>query len=134
MLVREGVVSKVEVDAAIANQIERIVVSAVSWPDGEWHYSPLVRSREGLAFMVNVPRILVDYGRVLPMNSVLSRFRSMEERFERIAEANGGFQFQRHEDYVLQRFTAGARAMQDLTLECGLPENGLISVRQRMSI
>lgn len=126
MLVREGVVSKVEVDAAIANQIERIVVSAVSWPDGEWHYSPLVRSREGLAFMVNVPRILVDYGRVLPMNSVLSRFRSMEERFERIAEANGGLQFQSHEDYVLQRFTAGARSIQDLTLECGLPENGFL--------
>lgn len=60
------------------------------------------------------------------MSAVLERFKSVHEKFEKIAEPNGSLSLQRHEDYVLQRFGAGPRTIEDLTLECGLPENGFL--------
>lgn len=126
MLVRESLLSKEEMDAMVITQIERILVDALSWPDGSWHYSPLVRSREDLIFPVEVHKILTDYARVQPTAAVLARFKSMQERFEKLDGANSDFHLQGHEDYVLQRFGAETRTIDDLTLECGLPENGFL--------
>lgn len=127
VLTREGVLSKEEADAAVVTQIERIMIDSLSWPAGEWHYSPLVRSRESLIFPVNVHRVLMDYARVQPMSAVLGRFKSVQEKFEKVAEPNGSASYlQSHEDYVLQRFGPEPRTIEDLTLECGLPENGFL--------
>ncbi len=126
MLVRENVLSKEEIDAAIVIQIETILVAALTWPDGEWHYSPLVRSREDLAFKVDVHKILINYARCLPTSAILARFKSVQESFHKIAETNGNNYFQSHEDYVFQRFDSAPRKIEDLTLECGLPENGFL--------
>jgi curved DNA-binding protein CbpA len=126
MLTREGVLSKAEVDGVVTMQIERILIDSLSWPDGEWHFSPLVRSREDLIFSVDVHKVLMEYARLQPMAAIFARFKSVQERFERIAEANGGSYLQSHEDYVLQRFGSEPRRIEDLTLECGLPENGFL--------
>ncbi len=126
LLVRENVLDKQEVDSAVVAQIEKIVVDALSWPDGAWHYSPLVRSREDLVFPIEVNRILIDYARCLPMNLIFSRFKSMQESFEKIGNAAAYPHLQSHEDFVLQRFGAEPRMIEDLTLECGLPENGFL--------
>ena len=126
LLERENVLSREAVEHAVVAQIERIVIDALSWPVGDWHYSPLVRSREDLIFPVDAHRALMEYARRLPMSAVLERFKSVHEKFEKIAEPNGSLSLQRHEDYVLQRFGAGPRTIEDLTLECGLPENGFL--------
>lgn len=126
MLVRENVLSKEEVDGAVVTQIERIIVDALSWPGGQWHYSPLVRSREDLIFPIDVHRVLMEYARVQPMSSVFARFKSVQERFEKAAEANGSPYLQSHEDYVLRCFGSEPRTIEDLTLDCGLPENGFL--------
>lgn len=126
MIVREGLLEKADMDAMVVTQIERILVETLSWPDGNWHYSPLVRSRDDLVYPVNVHKILTDYARVQPTAAVLGRFKSMQEQFEKIAEANGNSRLQGHEEYVLQRFGAEPRTIDDLTLECGLPENGFL--------
>ncbi len=126
MLVREGVLSKDEVDAAVVTQIDRIMIDTLSWPGGDWHYSPLVRSREDLIFNVDAHRNLMDYARVQPMAAIFARFKSVQEMFERVPDAGGDAYLQSHEDYVLQRFGEEPRKIEDLTAECGLPENGFL--------
>lgn len=127
MLVRENVLSKEEIDAATVMQIERILIDSLSWSSGEWHYSPLVRSREDLMFAIDVHKVLIEYGRLQPMSAIFARFRSVQEGFQRVAETNGSAAYlQGHEDYVLQRFGSEPRKIEDLTLECGLPENGFL--------
>ncbi|MGD9561544.1 MAG: DnaJ domain-containing protein [Pyrinomonadaceae bacterium] len=126
-IVRENVLSKEDGDAAVVAQLERIIVDSLSWPNGEWHYSPLVKSREDLSFPVDVHKVLMSYARVQPMSAILARFKSVHEQFEKVAEPNGtGAYLQSHEEYVLQRFGSEARSIEDLTLECGLPENGFL--------
>lgn len=128
MLVKENVLAKEEVDAAIVNQIERILINALTWPDGEWHYSPLVKSREDLIFPIDIHKILVDYARCQPATAVIARFKSMQETFEKRADANGDFSVQGLEDFVMKRFGTEPRKIEDLTLECGAPENGLLQM------
>lgn len=127
MLVREKVLAKEEIDAATVMQIERILIDSLSWPEGEWHYSPLVRSREDLIFDIDVHKVLINYARLQSMPAVFARFKSVQEGFERVAETNGSAAYlQSHEEYVLQRFTSEPRKIEDLILECGLPENGFL--------
>lgn len=125
-VVRENLLSKAEVDAVTITQMERIIVGLLSKPTGDWHYSPLVRSREGFAFPIDVHRILIDYARCQTMASVFARFKSVQEKFERVADVAANPYLQSHEDYVLQRFGSEPRRIEDLTLECGLPENGFL--------
>ncbi len=126
MLVREKVLSQEDADAAVVAQIEKIIVDVLTWPDCSWHYSPLVRSREDLIFPINAHKILIDYARCQPSAAVFARFKSVQESFQKPADGNGHPHLQSHEDYVLQRFGTEPRKIEDLTLECGLPENGFL--------
>lgn len=125
-LVREGRLTKEQIDAVVAGQIEKILIDALTWPDGEWHYSPLVRSREDLRYPVNIHRVLIDYARCQPMSEVFGRFKSMSESFQRSELPVDDVYLQTHEDYVLNRFADDPRRIEDLILECGLPENGFL--------
>lgn len=126
MLVRENILTKEEVDAATVQQIEKIIIEAMMWPDGQWHYSPLVRSREDLIFDVDAHKLLMDYARCVPSATVFARFKSVKERFEKIDGVGVNGLLQSHESYVLERFSTEPRMIEDLTLECGLPENGFL--------
>ena len=126
LLVRERIVAQEEINAAVIVQIERILIDTLSWSDGAWHFSPLVRSRTDLAFPIDMGRLLIQYGRVQPSTAVLARFKSVKEQFERIPDASTDSYLQSHEEYVLQRFASEPRNIEDLTLECGLPENGFL--------
>lgn len=126
LLTAHGILRKEEVDDAVVAQIETILISVLTWPDGDWHYSPLVRAREDLIYRVKIHKVLMDYARCQPMNSLLTRFKSMKETFARAGEIADNAYLQAHEDYVLQRFGTAPRSIEELTLECGLPENGFL--------
>lgn len=126
MLLRENILAKDEIDAAVLSQIERIMVDILTWPSGEWHYSPLVRSREDLIVPLDANKLLIDYARCLPSASIFARFKSVQESFERVPEVGASPHLQSHEEFVLQRFGTEPRKIEDLTLECGLPENGFL--------
>lgn len=126
MLVKQNVLSRNEVDAAVVIQLERILIDALGWQDAEWHYSPLVRSREDLAFPIDARRVLIDYGRCQSSAFVLARFKSVQEKFERVSETDGDNYLQNHEEFVLKTVGTQPRTIEALTVECGLPENGLI--------
>jgi len=125
-LVREGVLSKQQVDEVVVKQMERIMIDVLSWTNGDWHYSPLVRSRVDLAVPINLKKVLVDFARCQPSSVILARFKSVSESFEKVADSEGQSLLQGHEEFVLQRLNGEPRSIEQLKRECGLPENGFL--------
>jgi len=78
-----GILTPEESGQLFSEQIERVIVDVLSWVDGNWTFSPLKRVRDGLEFQVDARRILFDFARCMAVDSVLNRFRSLNERFRR---------------------------------------------------
>ena len=53
--------TKNEIDELVVMQIDSIIVDALTWPSGEWTFSPLTRLRDDLNYKNDIHRILVDY-------------------------------------------------------------------------
>ncbi len=62
-------------------QIKGILIDLLSQQKGDWSFTHLARLRDGLSFDVDTARIITDYAHCLPFDTVLSRFRSLEETF-----------------------------------------------------
>jgi len=104
-LQKKGLLDKAEVDNLFTEQIEAIIIDALTWQSGEWTFSSLMRIRDGLAFDVNTPKLLMDYGRCLTPENTLSRFRSMEETFVPSGRDAAGLSLIPEETFVLSRIT-----------------------------
>ena len=85
LLVKEDILSKDDVDALVVTQIERIILDGLSWPEGDFVFSPLVKPREDLVFRVDFHKLLIDYARCQPASAVSQRFKSVQESFEAVA-------------------------------------------------
>ena len=83
---RNGGMSEADIAGAFTAQIDAIAVDALSWPEGEWHFSPLARLRNDVRFETNTHRILINYARCVPGEVVLNRFRSVQEAFSVVRE------------------------------------------------
>src|SRR5687767_8539183 len=125
-LVREGVLSKEQVDEAVVKQMDHIMIEVLSWTNGDWHYSPLVRSRGDLTVPINLKKILVDFARCQPSSVIRARFKSVSESFEKVTGSDGISLLQSHEELVLRHLNGEPRSIEQLTRECGLPENGFL--------
>ncbi|MBX7055196.1 MAG: hypothetical protein K1X36_09590, partial [Pyrinomonadaceae bacterium] len=62
-------------------QIQGILIDLLSQPSGDWSFTHLARLRDGLSFEIDTGRIMSDYAHCLPIDTVLSRFRSLDETF-----------------------------------------------------
>lgn len=124
-LIRESVVSQEEVNQTFVDQIEEIIVEILTWPSGEWTFSPLVRVREALNFAIDVHRILIDYGRCAGSEHIRNRFKSYEETFAAIPERSGRVTLQAHESFILSRFEGTPRKISELKEMSAMPEDGL---------
>jgi curved DNA-binding protein CbpA len=100
-LQQNGTLSKAAADNLFVEQIEGIITDAIAWQDGDWTFSSLMRIRDGLAFEINTAKLLIDYARCLPEDLILSRFRSMDERFSRSEMGRAPFDLTSVEQMVL---------------------------------
>ena len=108
-------VTKVDSERLFVEQIEAIVVDILGWPEGDWAFSSLKRIRDGLAFEVDTKRLLFDFGRCLSEHAVLTRFRSLEERFHRSPANATGLMLNPDEGFVLSRVGEDPLTVADLT-------------------
>lgn len=99
--------TKAECDRLFAEQIERIIVDILAWPAGEWTFSSLTRIRDGLSFEVETTRLLLDYGRCMPVEAMLGRFRSLDENFSRSGLPELSLALKPEEAFVLSRSSEG---------------------------
>lgn len=104
-LQKTNFLTKSETDQLFIDQIEGIVVDILGWAEGEWSFDSLARIRDGLAFDVNTAKILVEYARCLSVDTVLGRFRSVEEAFERSESFGENVNLGSDELHVLTRFS-----------------------------
>lgn len=126
-LVKEGLLSKKEIDDLIILQIERIIMDALSWPDGEFEFNPLVKPRADLVFQIDFHKVLVEYARLLPAEAVARRLNSFKESFEAIRERKLPQGLQSSEYFVLKEFGREVLSIEDLQKRCSLPEPALLS-------
>jgi tetratricopeptide (TPR) repeat protein len=102
-LKEKGLLTKEECDRLFAHQIEGIVVDCLSWGSADWIFSPLARAKDGLTFPINVTSLLVEYGRCLPVDKMLGRFRSLDENFRRSGLSEFEIGLTPDEAFVLSR-------------------------------
>ena len=92
-----------ECDQLFVEQIQAIIVDILSWKKCDWSFSSLTRIRDGLEFDVNAMQLIIDYARCLPPETVLTRFRSLEETFIRSDIARAEILFLPEEEFILAR-------------------------------
>ena len=126
-MANEGILAKDEIDSLIVLQIERIIIAALSWPDGEFVFSPLVKPREDLVFNIDFHKVLIDYARCQPAAAVAERFKSVQESFDAAPERELHAALHSHELFVLEKFGAESMNIERLKAECPLPESGLLT-------
>jgi len=106
-LQKKGFLTKADCERLFADQIEAIVVDIFSWVSGDWTFSSLARIRDGLSFDIDTTQLLVDFGRCMPVDKMLSRFRSLDESFSRSTVSEIGRDLRPGEAFVLSRSIAG---------------------------
>lgn len=114
--------TKEECDRLFAEQIEAIIVDILSWSSGDWIFSSLTRVRDGLALDVDTTRLLVDFGRCMPVDLVLGRFRSLDESFSRSGVSEMGMGLKPEEAFILSRADDGPLTAADVISVAGMSE------------
>ncbi|MGH9949618.1 MAG: DUF4388 domain-containing protein, partial [Pyrinomonadaceae bacterium] len=125
-LERTGGFSTEEVAEMFTLQIDAIVVDALSWPKGEWHFSPLARLRKDVRYTTNANRVLLDHARCLPSEAIAERFRSVKESFTVDRDNSEIKNLQPHEAYVISRFQDDPLTVEQLREMSSLPEAALL--------
>lgn len=125
-LIGGRLVSKEAIDDAFTSQMSDIVVAVLSWTEGEWTFSPLVRARDELAYSIDAHQILIDYARVAPTEDIFRRFKSVEESFSMVPDRRLSVHLQAHEAFVLARFEGQSLTIDQLRHQCTMPEGGML--------
>jgi curved DNA-binding protein CbpA len=120
--------SKEECDQLFTEQVRAIVIDALSWQSGDWTFSSLARIRDGLEFEIDTRQLLIDYARCLPVETVLGRFRSLEESFTRSDASTGEINLDVDEAFVLSRAEETPLAAADLLKVSGMSEQRALHV------
>ena len=120
--------TKPECDRLFAEQIEAIIVEILAWPEGDWSFSSLKRIRDGLDYDVDTKRLLFDYGRCMPVDAVLTRFRTMDERFHLAADFDTALNMTPDEAFVLSRMGEMPLTVADLSSVAAMSESKALHV------
>ena len=80
-LISREILSKEEIDAIFAYQIQLILQTVLNWESGEWSFNTLARIKDSIHFNVNWNNLLVDYARNLSSSIIIKRFSSFDESF-----------------------------------------------------
>jgi curved DNA-binding protein CbpA len=121
-----GLLTTEECDRLFTDQIEGIVVDCLGWGSADWIFSPLARVKDGLAFHMNVTRLLVEYGRCLPVDKMLSRFRSLDESFSKSENCEIEIGLTPDEAFVLSRADSGPLTASSLVSVAAMVETSAL--------
>jgi curved DNA-binding protein CbpA len=124
-LIGGRIVAKEAIDECLTLQMTDIVVDVLTWSDGDWTFSPLVRARDGLTYSIDAYQILIDYARCAQAEHVFRRFMSVEESFSIVPERRLSVHLQPHESFILARFEGQSLTINELKKQCAMPEGGM---------
>ncbi len=125
-LEQKKIFGKEQIDDFVALQIESIIVDALTWPFGDWLFSPLTRLREDMIYNTDVYKTLIEYARCLPSQDIYKRFKSVQEAFYRELNPRTAAVLQPHETYALDLFERNQLTIELLRPICSLPETAML--------
>ena len=127
VLFKSGLMNKESVSEAFVSQIGAIIIDALTWPDGRWEFSCRSRLRMDVSFEIEIHRLLMDYARCVPVQTVMSRFRSVQEKFVRSLAMPHDAYLQPQEACVLELFDTRPLDFSQIRSLISTPEADLAS-------
>lgn len=106
-------------------QNTEIVQFALSWFEGEWIFTPLVRVREDLQVEMNLAPLLAEAARQVPSEMILRKFRFSAESFGAQSVYPADVNLHPQEAFLLSRFDR-VLSFEELRSVSGLPDTILL--------
>jgi curved DNA-binding protein CbpA len=122
-LLAQQLISPFDAHRIFTRQVEEIVKSAITWTEGEWTFSALVRIKESINYKIETRKILFEYARSLSPDKIVRRFRSFQETFGLNPTPDAlQLQLATQEAFLLSRFEKSFLKIQEIVTLGGLPE------------
>ncbi len=103
-------------------QIEGILRDVIGWKDGVWIFSPLARIKDEINYKVDIFNLLVEYGRNVPKDAVVRRFKSFNESFGKKPTPPAQISLLPQEAFLLSRFEQSYMKIDDIKSLSGLSD------------
>lgn len=124
-LEKNEILTRAEIAALVARQIELILKDAFAWREqaggGEWVFSPLVRIKGDIRFAVDAPALLIEHARNLPDEEIAAKFGNLRETLSVKTDARVSVNLLPEEAFVLSRFEQSQLDVEKVTNLSGLP-------------
>ena len=124
-LQKSGEFSKTVVDEMIKAQVVAIASDVLSWSNGDWHFSHLARLRADIRYQIELQNKFLEYGRSVPNDVVVGRFKSVDEGFS-VRQRPPEHLLQSHELYILGCFGDEPLSIGQLRTKSTMPEAGML--------
>ena len=121
-LIKNKLLEKKEIDRIFSRQISEIVKTALAWREAEWTFSPLVRIKGDIRFVVDTPNTLVEYARSLSAEEIPRKFKNPRESLSVKPAMPAGINLSPPESFVYSRFETAASTIEEIQTTSGLPE------------
>ena len=125
-LVANDILETTVIDEFIKEQVTAVLVEALTWEDGEWSFSPLVRIRDEMAYRIDLRQILIDYARCVSKDHIFATFWNLEENFVLAPPREIAPPLQKHEEFVFSKFGERSMDIEQIRSRCTLPDAGLL--------
>ncbi|MGI8467194.1 MAG: J domain-containing protein [Pyrinomonadaceae bacterium] len=124
----KNIVSEAEINRLFSAQIEEILKIVFEWSSGEWIFSPHSRIKENIRFEADAPRLLLEYARNLPDETIAQRLKNPHETFgaKPFVSENAGLL--PPEAFVLSRFEKSFLPVQEIKNLSGLPDSSTLRI------
>jgi len=103
-------------------QIEGILHDVIAWKDGVWTFSPLARIKDDIHYKIDIFNLLVEYGRKVPKDAVVRRFKSFKESFGKKPVPPSQISLLPQEAFLLSRFEQSYLKIDDIKSLSGLSD------------
>ena len=121
-----GFLNRESRDNLFIDQINGILIDALTAQNGNWTFSHLNRLRDGLTYDVDCQCLLIEYARCLTVDTVLRRFRSLRESFSVVEQPADSLLLNKNETKLLEVISAEPATAEELISLAGLPESETI--------
>ena len=120
----DGILNGDELRSIVSAQCESIISNIVTWPEGEWIFSPHARLKPGVSFSVSLRDILIKYARSVAHVIASVRITNPNEWFGKITNGYNEAGLLQQEVFVLSRLDSSPVTLNQLIALSGdLAEN-----------
>ncbi|MEO6589744.1 MAG: DUF4388 domain-containing protein [Pyrinomonadaceae bacterium] len=119
---KKKILTENETQEIFSIQVREILHDALEWREGNWIFNPLVRIRNDIRVWIDLPDTLFSYGRKMPTDKIVRRFKSLQERFGARTAMPVHINLLPQEAFVFSRLDGANHSVEEVKSLSGLPE------------